>query len=76
MQISIRMGNKHVEAELPQKMAEKIYSECASKIFMAHHMAKKAQSIRGRLWQQAPENRMSVKAIKDSFFCAAPSAGK
>lgn len=73
MQISIRMGNKHVDAELPQK---RFIASARVRFSWPTIWPKKAQSIRGRLWQQAPENRMPVKTIKDFFFCVVQSAGK
>lgn len=77
MQISIRMGNKHVDAELPQKMAEKIYSECASKIFMAHNMAQKSAEHQGKAMAAgAGEQQDARKSYKGFLLLRCPRCGE
>lgn len=77
MHISIRMGNKKMEADIPQKVAEKVYGECVEKIIRADNMAKEsAEHQRKAMAAGAGEQQDACKSYKGFLLLRCPKCGE
>lgn len=77
MQISIKMGNKKMEADIPQKIAEKIYDECVGKIIRADNMAPKSAEHMGKAMAAGAGEQQDVrKSYKGFLLLRCPKCGE